>query len=89
MCLGVTQLRGRELGHQARIVILWRGLSVVIRSTGHLSLQLGGHAWSGRRWWPGLKVLEEVRGELEGHIGKPVEILGIRYVMPTGDKVGK
>ena len=34
-------------------------------------------------------VLEEMRSESEGHIGKPVEILGIRCVMPTGDKVGK
>lgn len=30
-----------------------------------------------------------MRSKLEGHIGKHVKMLGIRCVMPAGDKVGK
>lgn len=60
MCLESHSQEEEEVGHQARIVILWRGVPVVIRSTDHLSLQLRGPgmvqgemmvAWAKEVYW--------------------------------------
>ena len=71
---------GARASSQDRLSLQWE-LTVMLWGTGQ-GEQLGGHTWSRKRW-PGLRrLLEGMTRESESHVGKHMEMLGIRCVVP-------